>query len=285
MKPPQLQLQSILCTSFVAAGATLASVDVSATTLPILRDLTVNPESAWWTTGEATRGGVDDLVHASNDARWLTPMDASPDSTPSRLLRRLDITPANAVALADLYGADTVLHGTLFEVSRDELSWLGLVRCELGIDAQLLSVESATAQATLQFSTSAYRATASDACDAARVLLVNLVEEFLPWPDSRPVGVVDTGLTLRVSSPEGARPFLALRELVRGAHPDVTDIVERWATEGTVVLEVTLGEGANIGYVAEALESAIGRSSTFEVRALSRDDSTLAVTIGQFSAE
>ena len=273
-----------LASRALVAASVLAG-DAVAATLPIVRDLTVTPESAWWSTGSATRGGFDDLVDSSEDARWLTPMDTTPTSSPSRVLRRLDITAANAVALAGLYGADTVLHGSLFEVSRAELSWLGLQRCELGIDAELLSVESGTSIATLQFSTSAYRPDADAACAAARRMLIDLVEEYLPWPDSRPVGVAESGLTLQVSCPDGAAPFLALRELVRASHPDIADVVERWATEGSVTLEVVLRAGATPSYVADALESALGRSTSFEVRSVVREGITLGVSIGQLATE
>ncbi len=160
-----------------------------AQTLPLLRDLTVTPEATWWVDDVIPADGLDAMIGDFGDPRWLAPADARASSPISRLLRRPDITTANAIALAELFGAQSVLVGVVYQTEQGTLDLLDISRCELGIQATLMNVNSGATMATLEFATSAYHQHISTACHEARALLLRWVTDYLPGTSSRSVGL------------------------------------------------------------------------------------------------
>jgi hypothetical protein len=258
---------------------------VNAQTLPLLRDLTVSPEATWWVDDHVPTDGVDEAITGMNDTRWISPDRATTSNTISRLLRRPDITPSNAVALAELFGASSVLIGVVYESERGELPLLGLSRCELGIQASLLSVETSATIASLEFATSAYAERADDACSEARSLLLAWVTEYLPGSAGSQFGIPSDAPTVQVASPDGAAPYVALRDHIRRSHPEVIDLVERWASEGNIAVELILTDETDALSTLEDISHTIRAATQIEVTGLALRENLLVLTIREATLE
>jgi hypothetical protein len=250
-------------------------------TLPVVMDAAAEEPLAWWT-GQLT---VDSMWQRSvsaaalNDRRWLDPLVLTPSQQPAGLLQRLDTTASNARALARLYGADAVLFGRFFVVQQSDVPWLGLQRCEVGVSGELISVASGLHRATPSVTAAAYRVDASEACQAATDLLVQMVSDYLPGEGERPIGIPSDGLEIVVRSPDSALPFVGFRSALRTAHPSITDVVEDWAAEGRVSLRLVVGELVDLESLATAIEAMPTRSGEYRIDSMEREGMSIRVTV------
>lgn len=273
------------------AGLATVVLAVSGTafagTLPVVLDASTENPLAWW----AGENGADGLwqqalsAAASSDRRWLDPAEATPTQEPAGLLLRADTTPANALALARLYGADAVLFGQFVVVQQSAVPWLGLERCEVGLTGELISVASGLHRATPALTASAYRPESSAACQAATELLVQVVADYLPGEGERPIGVPSEGLEVVVRSPDSALPFVGFRTALRSAHPAIHDVVEHWASEGRIALRLVLSADASQADVASAIESLPSRNADYSIDSMEREGQSFRFTLRAPSLE
>lgn len=284
---PRMKIVSIalVCTRWLLWGATVASLPASgsalAGTLPVVTDGAAGEPLAWWT-GQLTADSLwqrSVSAAALDDHRWLDPLMLTPSQRPAGLLQRLDITASNARALARLYGSDAVLFGRFFVVQQSDVPWLGLQRCEVGVTGELISVASGLHRATPSVTASAYRADASEACQVATDLLVQIVSDYLPGEGERPIGIPSDGLEIVVRSPDSALPFVGFRSALRTAHPAITDVVEDWAAEGRVSVRLVLAEFADLETVAAAIEAMPTRSGEYRIDSMEREGMSVRVTV------
>ncbi len=267
----------------------LVSAALSATSeasvLPLLVDNGRGDTAwAWWavplapSTPDLLLGALIE-AHGASDSRWLVPSEVRPREAPSALLLRADIPPTNARSLADLYGADLVLTGRFGVLDESTVPWLGLERCEVGLEASLLSVASGSVRATPTLSASAYRPDRESACEAAGALLLSLVSDYIPEAGERPVGRPVEGVEIVVRSPQSAMPYVAWRTALREASPLFLDVVERWASEGQVGIEVILEPGADPLTVEAAIDAMDRSGSDYRVVTIERLGDQIMVSL------
>jgi hypothetical protein len=247
---------------FGSAAALIAfstALAVDAQTLPVIVDATGAEPAAWWAATDVAPVGSLDAVLFALPGVFTSPLTTQPDAAPSSLLRRIDITANNARNLAGLYGADRVAVGRLERTGATLQPWLGLTRVGLRLTGELLDVATGASIAPLDVVAAAYDADPERAALAANRALAARLVALVPRETSGAlVPPMQAPLTVIVQSWDTAAPYVAFRGILRDAHPGIVEVMESWAAEGRVALEVRLDEGADVGEVRTAIARLAG---------------------------
>lgn len=216
--------------------------------------------TAWWS-GQAP-SPLDSLLRGNaNPGGWVDPASTAPSAPISRVLTRPDLTVNNARSLGALYGADRVLTGKVQWVTDGSVSWVGLSRVTVRVDAAWVGTSGAVDSSSVRFELSAYGSSREQAMERAAQLAAREIGVRVGGaPTAAEIAPSASRHEVLVKSPEGGAGFVAFMRLLREVDRGVVDIKEAWATEGAVGVAVELDEEAPFQRVVAGLRAVLARS-------------------------
>lgn len=215
----------------------------------------------WWSeAGEPRWTASDEALNAALQARGVS-LATRPEQSISRIYRRPALTTANAAQLGALLGGERVLVGQVTYRSIGPVWPLGLEGLVASAELELVAAGSVEGVSLQRFAVTRHYYG-----DDVQAMLESARREV----GSALGDVAGRGLR-RVAGPVGiasSEPLLALRNTGKAAHlervrerllalDEVHAVVERWASEGIIALEINPGEATPpdvIEYAVRVLE-------------------------------
>lgn len=255
-------MRHLIFALIVASFSVIVPTAASAQILPIIVDETGDAPGFWWADeAHAPAGALDAALFERAERRgsdWLSPRAARTTGAVSRLFRVADISDNNALQLARLFGARTLVFGNLEQVGQPSIPWLGLQRAAWRLNAVAIDVASGANLGRVEI----YRV--AHGVDDATGQLAERVADALDAQVQRVSGaargdgaVVEEEVVV-IHSPDGAQPYSAFRGALREVHPGVIDVMEAWATEGWVAVRLSVDEGVTFSDIASAIAQLSG---------------------------
>lgn len=238
------RLQNIIAIiTFIALGLVSSSAAAQSKVLVLLTETTTvadeSSEAFWWQSSSQVAWTPTDeaLLRSADGLEFVRPSDVS---RMSRIYRRPRLSDANAAALAELFGADMALVGTV-ERKKLGVQPLGAGVFEVSIKARLVQPTAEGARIKQSFALD--RAARGDRVDAlpaatneAARTLARLVESAVQRRVG-PVGVSTDELVITLKEIPSLSHFRAIREkLVE--RPDVDAVDVAWMAEGIIAVTV-----------------------------------------------
>ena len=241
---------AMLMAPTAAAQSVDTDVAVFLTEVVEKADGTTEKISFWWSdAGEPTWTASDEVVFAALREAGVEPVQPQVVDI-SRIHRRPGISTENAAQLGALVQAERVLVGEVYYRVLDPVAPLGYPGVEARAEVDLVPVRDAQGVSLDRFTVrrqvfSSNGADASDLFEDAREVAGRALGDVMGQSLRRSIGEVGTSSEvplLSLRNLERAENLEMIRERLRELD-EVDDVIERWAAEGTIAVEIIPSDG------------------------------------------